>query len=252
MSMPPEPMFALWATAQKHVYQPPSDEQMTAFRDLFSNTSPSAVEVSEISSRIAKPCIKPWRESPIQGLWSVIQNAVDELSSQNDKLVALLLAMQRLPDGKGVQGPGPWFVDLPLFDNHWSEWVDMSCIELFLEQRQRGGVSLRRALERTPWDQSSPTCQPPPCPIAGGFTDSEDDSDDTGNEDGGNQGDEIDEKEEDREDPNSRITVLDVLVPAAAQWIQYFPREIYEKAAAGGEMDSEYDHNGTNFGTKKG
>ncbi|KAK8016809.1 hypothetical protein PG993_014998 [Apiospora rasikravindrae] len=256
MSMQSEPTFDVWATAQNQLYQPPSGEQLAAFRNLFHNSSPSAAEVSEIASRIAKPCIKPWGEGPIQGLWCVIQSAVDELPSQSDRLVALVTALQRLPDGRGVLGPDSWFIDLPLFDNHWTERVNVSYpdphkgrqawlnqnaflakltaragdVEIFREQRQRGGVCLRRSLERTPGDDNEDG------------DDKEEEGDDY----------EEEEDEEEIEDPSTQITVLDVLVPAAAQWIQHCPRVLYEKAVAGGEMDSEYDHNGTNFGTKMG
>ncbi|KAK8075359.1 hypothetical protein PG997_010022 [Apiospora hydei] len=277
MSKSSEPTFESWAAAQKQRYKP-TDEQLAAFRDLFGNASPSAAEMSEIASCIARPCIKPWDGSPpITDLWCVLKSAVDELPSQSDKLVALLLELQRLPDGKGVMGPDPWFVDLPLFDNFVTEWWDVSYpdphegrqawanenaflakltaqaggIEMFVAQSQRGGVCLRRALERTPWDQSSPTYIDPDPPMEGDWMIVSSDDEDSGYEDDESE-EGAEEDEEGVEDPNLQITVLDVLVPAAAQWIRFCPRELYEKAVAGVEMDMEYDCNGTNFGTKMG
>lgn len=126
-------------------------------------------------------------------------------------------------------------------------------VEKLREERQRGGVCLRMALERTPWDQNSPTYQAPDEPMEDAMTFSDDEGNDE-DEDGGEEEEEEDEEGEEEEevDPNAEITVLDALVPAAAQWILHCPHELHDKAVAGGEMDSEYDHNGTNFGTKKG
>ncbi|KAK8863408.1 hypothetical protein PGQ11_009643 [Apiospora arundinis] len=286
MSAHTEPTIDSWVAGQKQVSRPLSDKHLAAFKDLFSGTAKTPDEISEVASRIAEPCLKPFSESPITGLWHTIQDAVEKLPSQNDKLAALVVSLQRLPDGKGVLGPDPWFSDLPEFDNHWTEWVAMSFsdlkesnpdrqanrqawvnqnafmakitaqaggVEKLREERQRGGVCLRMALERTPWDQDSPTYQAPDGPMEDAMTFSDDENNDDG-EDGGEEEEEEDEEgeEEEETDPNAEITVLDALVPAAAQWILNCPRELYEKAAAGGEMDSEYDHNGTNFGTKKG
>ncbi|KAK7962063.1 uncharacterized protein PG986_002888 [Apiospora aurea] len=117
-------------------------------------------------------------------------------------------------------------------------------IEMFVAQSQRGGACLRRVLERTPWDQSSPTYIDPDPPMEGDWMTVSSDGDDSGYEDDeSEEGEDEEEEEEDSEDPNLQITVLDVLVPAAAQWIRFCPRELYEK---------EYDCNGTNFGTKMG
>ncbi|CAG9982042.1 unnamed protein product [Clonostachys byssicola] len=284
MSAHTEPTIDSWVAAQKQASQPLADKHLAAFKDLFSGTAKTPGEISELASRIAEPYIKPSGESPVAGLWFAIQDAVDKLPSQNDKLAALVIALQRLPDGKGVSGPEPWFSHLPEFDNHWTEWVAMSFgdlkeddpnrqanrqawvnqnsfmakitaqaggVEKLREERQRGGVCLRMALERTPWDKNSPTYQAPPGPMEDAMTFSDDEDNDK-DEDGVEGGEEDDEEEEEEADPNTKTTVLDALVPAAAQWIIHCPRELYEKAVEGGEMDSEYDHNGTNFGTKKG
>ncbi|KAK7999700.1 hypothetical protein PG990_012300 [Apiospora arundinis] len=303
MPIPSEPTIDSWAAAQKQAALPPTDEQLDALSNLFSSTTSNPEELSEIASRVAKPHIKAWEECNVEALWFIIQDAVDKLPSQNDKLAALVIALQRLPDGKGVMhGPehqDPAFIDLPLFNNHWTEWVDMSFgdlgekhperesnrrawvnqnaflakitaqagdVKLLLDQRSRGGSLLRWALERTPWDESSPTYQPPYPPmdtedaiIIGGDSDSdeeEDEGEDGKGEDGNEEDDGDEEAEEDDDDdemmPNDKITVLDALVPAAAQWIKYCPQQMYEMAAAGGEMGGEYETNGTNFGTKMG
>jgi hypothetical protein len=83
-----------------------------------------------------------------------------------------------------------------------------------LDQQGRGGEALRQALERTPWNSESLT-----------YDDDED---------------------------AEKVTVLDAQVPAAAQWILYCPRALYEQAINGGAMDLEYEQNATNFGTQKG
>ncbi|KAK8104609.1 uncharacterized protein PG998_011642 [Apiospora kogelbergensis] len=279
MSTQSEPTIETWIAAQRQSHLPPNEEQLAAFRDLFVTSSPDADGLSQIATRIAKPYIKPWDESRVDRLWVIIHSAVEELTSQNDKLVALVLALQRLPDGKGLRGVHRIGVvsdysekdpdrgkNRKAFVNYNTFLAKLTAqsgdVNILLLQRDRGGRLMRWALERTPWDENSPTYEPPDGPWV-----SDDDSDEDSDEDSaeysdGDEGDKeeegvqeeeeddgVEEEEEEEEDPNYKITLLDAIVPAAAQWIKYCPRQMYEMAAAGGEMSND---NHSNFDTKRG
>lgn len=77
-----------WVEAQKKAKQPHSEEQLNAFRIFLES---AATDLSQIATRIAKPYIKPWNQTPILSLWDAIADAVDKFPSQNDKLVELVI-----------------------------------------------------------------------------------------------------------------------------------------------------------------
>ncbi|KAI1388389.1 uncharacterized protein F4822DRAFT_244790 [Hypoxylon trugodes] len=81
-----------------------------------------------------------------------------------------------------------------------------------LDQRERGGLAFTWALERTPWDEESPSYDP------NGF----------------------------------RINALDVHVLAAAPWLAYCAEGMYEKALAGGRKSWEYPGTLSNWGVMGG
>ncbi|KAI0378170.1 hypothetical protein F5Y04DRAFT_262573 [Hypomontagnella monticulosa] len=215
----------VWAEAQKKLPRPPTNEELAAFQE-FLNDSES--EVWQHAKRLAAFYIKPFEESRVDIFWFVLGDAVNKLTSQNDKLAELVLKLQRLPDGKGVLGPEPWWSDLPYFNNFWTEWMQFQFEDLSqgdqdyeaacqanvnrnaflakltarmgnvvdLDQRERGGHTLKQALERTP--------------------------------------------------------VSETRVLAAEPWITYCAESMYDRCLQGGPMSWEYPHNGTNWGVQKG
>ncbi|KAI8633930.1 hypothetical protein F5Y19DRAFT_415791 [Xylariaceae sp. FL1651] len=213
-----------WAQAQKKLPRPPTDAELAAFVE-FLNASSS--DVWQLAPRIGALYIKPFADSHIDIFWFMLGDAVNRLTSQNDKLAELIIRLQRLPDGKGVLGPEPWWSDLPYFNNYWTEWQQfrfedeplssdyafncqanvnrnaflakltarMGKVKV-LDQRDRGGEALKQALERTPTVEA------------------------------------------------------DVL--AAEPWVTYCADSIYDRCLQGGLMSWEYPHTGTNFGVQKG
>ncbi len=113
-----------WAQAQKTLPRPPTDAELAVFAEFFK--APSS-DVSQLAPRIAAFHIKPFAESEVGTFWAVLGDAVNKLTSQNDKLAELVLQLQRLPDGRGVMGPDPWWSDLPYFNNYWTEWQQFLC-----------------------------------------------------------------------------------------------------------------------------
>ncbi|KAI1074836.1 hypothetical protein F5B20DRAFT_585846 [Whalleya microplaca] len=167
-----------WVAAQKKLPRAPTDEELAVFREFLD--APSN-DVWKYAQRIASFYIKPFEESRVDIFWFVLGDAVNRLVSQNDKLADLVLELQRLPDGKGILGPDPWWSDLPYFNNFWTEWMQFRFDDLSqshpdleansqanvnrnaflakltarmgkvidLDQRERGGETLKQALEQT-------------------------------------------------------------------------------------------------------
>ncbi|KAI0879939.1 uncharacterized protein GGS22DRAFT_102374 [Annulohypoxylon maeteangense] len=217
--------FNIWAASQKKLPRPPTDKELAAFRE-FLDAPPS--DVWRHAKRIGAFYIKPFAHSRVDIFWFVLGDAVNNLTSQNDKLAGLVLKLQCLPDGKGVLGPEPWWSDLPYFNNFWSEWMQFQFDDLpmssrdfeinrqaninrnaflakitanmgkvmVLDQRQRGGHTLKQALERTP--------------------------------------------------------ISEAAILATEPWITYCADTIYDRSLQGGLMSYEHPHNGTNWGVQKG
>ncbi|KAL7624427.1 hypothetical protein AAE478_005991 [Parahypoxylon ruwenzoriense] len=239
-----------WIEARRKKSQPLTDGEAEAWKQ-FLLAPPS--EVAHHARQIALPIMKTLDDpnNRITQLWSALSEAVDELTDQNDKLADFVLELQRFPDGKGILGSKPWFYDLPLFDNFWTEWIQFQFSEsdepdpdrdvhrqanvnqnaflakitahasgtdagktiVALDQRERGAKALIRALERTPWDENSVTFDP----------------------------------------EGYKVTGLDGYVPAAAQWITYCAEGMYDISLSGGpRMPWEYPHTGTNWGVQRG
>ncbi|KAI1822447.1 hypothetical protein F4861DRAFT_532210 [Xylaria intraflava] len=213
-----------WARAQKNLPRPPTDAELAAFVEVL---NAPVSDVWQLAPKVGAFYIKPFAESRIDIFWFVLGDAVNKLTSQNDKLAELIIKLQRLPDGKGVLGPDPWWSDLPYFNNYWTEWQQFqfehkpevsdyasNCQAninrnaflakmtarmgnvAVLDQRNRGGEALKQALETTP--------------------------------------------------------VVDADVLAAEPWVTYCADSIYDRCLKGGSMSWEYPHTGTNFGTQKG
>ncbi|KAI1097603.1 hypothetical protein F4804DRAFT_327165 [Jackrogersella minutella] len=214
-----------WAAAQKKLPRPPTDEELAAFRDFLE--APES-DVWQHAKKIGAFYIKPFAQSRVDIFWFVLGDAVNKLTSQNDKLADLVLKLQRLPDGKGVLGPEPWWSDLPYFNNFWTEWMQFQPDDdsrsgrdyesnrqaninrnaflakvsarmgnvVHLDQRERGGHTLKLTLERT------------------------------------------------------SVSEADIL--AAEPWITYCADSLYERSLQGGLMSWEHPHNGTNWGIQKG
>ncbi|OTA78488.1 hypothetical protein M434DRAFT_245084 [Hypoxylon sp. CO27-5] len=215
----------VWVAAQKKLPRPPTDEELAAFREFLE--APES-DVWLHAKKIGALYIKPLEKSRVDIFWFVLGDAVNNLTSQNDKLAELVLKLQRLPDGKGVLGPEPWWSDLPCFNNFWTEWMQFQFDDLpessqdfaanrqaninrnaflakltarmgnvvDLDQRERGGQTLKQALERTPVSEAN--------------------------------------------------------ILAAEPWITYCADSLYERSLQGGPMSWEHPHNGTNWGTQKG
>ncbi|KAI1438128.1 hypothetical protein GGR50DRAFT_530383 [Xylaria sp. CBS 124048] len=213
-----------WAQAQKKLPRPPNDAELAAFVEILN--APEG-DLWQLAPKLGKLYIKPFAESRIDIFWFVLGDAVNKLTSQNDKLAELILKLQRLPDGKGVLGPEPWWSDLPYFNNYWTEWEQfkfehepessdyatncqasvnrnaflakitarMGKVPV-LDQRNRGGEAIKQALETNP--------------------------------------------------------IIDADVLAAEPWITYCADSIYDRCLEGGEMSWEYPHTGTSFGVQKG
>ncbi|KAI0908620.1 hypothetical protein F4823DRAFT_487108 [Ustulina deusta] len=211
-----------WARALKKYPQPPTDAELAVFIEFLK--APSS-DVWQLAPRIGAFYIKRFAESRVGIFWFMLGDAVNNLTSQNDKLAQLVLKLQRLPDGRGVLGPDPWWSDLPYFNNYWSEWQQfwsnpqtsdylsncqaninrnaflakmtarMGNVPV-LDQRNRGGEALKHALERTP--------------------------------------------------------VVEAHVLAAEPWIAYCADNIYNRCLQGGVMSWDTPLTGTNFGVQKG
>ncbi|OTB00988.1 hypothetical protein M426DRAFT_266764 [Hypoxylon sp. CI-4A] len=222
--MAPEDIDA-WIGDQKKLPRPPTDQELAAFREFL---EAPADDVWKHAKKIGALYIQPLEDSRIDIFWFVFGDAVNKLTSQNDKLAELVLKLQRLPDGKGVLGPLPWWSDLPWFNNFWTEWMQFQFDDLpqssrdfesnsqaninrnaflakvtarmgsvvDLDQRERGGQTLKQALERTPVSESQ--------------------------------------------------------ILAVEPWITYCADSLYERSLEGGLMSWEHPHNGTNWGTQKG
>ncbi|KAI0003961.1 hypothetical protein F4779DRAFT_630548 [Xylariaceae sp. FL0662B] len=214
-----------WAAAQKNLPRPPTDEELAAFKKFL---EAPVDEVWKHAPRIAAFYIKPFAESRVDIFWFVLGDAVNKLTSQNDKLAELVLKLQRLPDGRGVLGPEPWWSDLPYFNNFWTEWMQFAFDDsrqpsadfqsncqanvnrnaflakltarmgnvVDLDQRERGGETLKGALEKNP--------------------------------------------------------VSHACVLAAEPWITYCAGGMYDRCLQGGMMSWEYPHTGTDWGVQKG
>ncbi|KAI2617360.1 hypothetical protein GGR54DRAFT_204150 [Hypoxylon sp. NC1633] len=236
-----------WVETQKTKSLPLTDSERKAWRQFLA--APLS-EVSHHARQIALPVIKPLDDPDcrITQLWTTLEDAVSVFTDQNDKFVDFVLELQRLPDGKGVLGPETWFDDLPLFNDHWTEWVQFQYSDAMnperearrqaftnqnaflakitaraardpatkrtavLDQRERGGEVIVEALEETPWDEKSPTYDA--------------------------EGD--------------KVAILDAYIPAAAQWLKFCAEGMYEKALSGQSRSWEYPYNETNWGAQKG
>ncbi|KAI2629471.1 hypothetical protein GGS21DRAFT_226661 [Xylaria nigripes] len=213
-----------WAQAQKKLPRPPTDAELQAFVEVLNG---SESDMWQLAPKIGVLYMKPFAESRVDIFWFMLGDAVNTLTSQNDKLADLVLKLQRLPDGKGILGPKPWWDDLPYFNNYWTEWQQFQFEDNpqssdyasncqanvnrnaflakltarrgdvpVLDQRDRGGEALRQALE------------------------------------------------------HNSVVEADVL--AAEPWLVYCSDDLYDRCLQGGTMSWEYPHTRTTFGVQKG
>lgn len=93
--------------------------QLFALRTLFSNT---LVSVAEIAQQVAAPIIQALNDNPMVPpdsylLWRTIAAAVKELPQYNEKLVELVVELQKVPS------PSDYISDMSDFREHWTEFV---------------------------------------------------------------------------------------------------------------------------------
>lgn len=110
--------------SQQSMKGPPTPEQLTALDALFSD---SQAPVSDIAQAINRPYIEAIKENPSDRLnavesqcariWRTINNAVKQLTEQNDRLVQLVLEMLKASD--------PTCAEVLLHDFH-QEWVEFA------------------------------------------------------------------------------------------------------------------------------
>jgi hypothetical protein len=99
--------------------RPLPPEILSAFRKLLSDPS---VPESAIAKEAASPVIAnlPNEEDPgwpdCTILWRTLTAAVNTFTELNDRFVAFVVKLQKLPDGNQV------FKILPQFNNHWTEF----------------------------------------------------------------------------------------------------------------------------------
>lgn len=102
--------------AQEYAADP---AQLSALKALFSD--PSA-NISHIAQRAAAPIIKALDEIPgvpvdTFAFWRTIAAAVKELPQYNDKLVKLVLELQKVPS------PSDYISYMTDFKQHWTEFA---------------------------------------------------------------------------------------------------------------------------------
>jgi hypothetical protein len=104
--------------AQKHY--PPPPQILSAFRKFFSEPSTPILAIvkeaaSPIIANLSNEADPTWPDCG--PLWRILKEAVDQLTEYNDKFVAFVVELQKLPDGNHV------FKSMPQFANHWTEMV---------------------------------------------------------------------------------------------------------------------------------
>ena len=118
---PTTPYKAFLASQEQEKY-PLSSTQLSALRTFFSDPS---VPVSQVAKQIAKPLLeiveKVQRgescEDRFGRLWRTIADAVRTLTSLNDRLVELVVELQRVEDPSGYIGA------MCDFNEYWQEFA---------------------------------------------------------------------------------------------------------------------------------
>ena|ERR1700744_804737 len=98
---------------------PLASEQLSALSSL---SLESNISVSEIARQITAPILKSLDrkpDSPVDcyRLWRTVADAVKELTDYNDKLVELVVEIQKVPDTTG------YITDMQDFRQHWTEFA---------------------------------------------------------------------------------------------------------------------------------
>ncbi|KAF4631004.1 hypothetical protein G7Y89_g7132 [Cudoniella acicularis] len=241
--------YEKFLAAQAKEDYPAEPEQLTALKTLFSDPT---IPISQAAQQIVAPTLKyleqnPGSQAPDNDfiLWRTIASAIKQLPEFNDRLLELVLEINKIPAANG------YFKGLYDFYMHWrefafsfsdppstdperatkrQEWVNINAFtaklsthassDPALDARSWAGSVLRDTLEKTPWEGYDPTVH-------------------------------ADEDEEERtyQAELHGIKVLDGRVPAAAQWMIYNAKGLYENK---GLMGDEYDHDPTNWKGQKG
>lgn len=103
---------------------PAAPEQLSALRTLFADPS---VPVSQVAEQIARPIVEARQnclenpEAPDEYrygiLWRTIADAVRQLTEYNDRLVKLVVEIQKVPDPEG------YIAFMQDFQEHWTEFA---------------------------------------------------------------------------------------------------------------------------------
>ncbi|KNG85045.1 hypothetical protein ANOM_006966 [Aspergillus nomiae NRRL 13137] len=224
---------------------PPREDTLTAFRFLLTDSSVSPAEVA----KMALSCATTEANSiPEYGdIWSVLMAAVERFPEQSDRLVDFTVALQQLPhyDGEMHELDGLAMHLAEFTFNH----ADHSFNETTRDQERRGFVNanlftaklylriprpnpfgffigfgsqvLRKTLESAPWEKFHHPR------IEAYLEDVEEDW--------------LYEKLRDEELEEIDIRTLNGFVPAAAVWIEYCGKEIYDKAGSLGREIPAWD-----------
>jgi hypothetical protein len=120
--------------AERPSHQKLMDSELTAWYNLLKEPSLESDVIADHARTLGIPMIKPVEETRIFIFWITFFNVLSNVGEgdQNDKLVEFIIQLQRIPEGLGPLDPEPWFSELPLFNNYWTEFVMGSCKPLSL------------------------------------------------------------------------------------------------------------------------
>ncbi|KAK2595215.1 hypothetical protein QQS21_007068 [Conoideocrella luteorostrata] len=235
--------------AQEKEEYPLIPEQLEALRVFL--TDPT-VPISQVAQDLTRPVIKLHEEAKKDPdalsnfdhgtLWSSIADAIGKLTDLNDRLVDLVVEIQKIPDPEGH------FASMTDYKQHWNEfaydfkvprsddperdakrqaWVNINafCAKLstrgvpVLDERQRAAWVFKETLERAPWEQFHHP-----------------DIDEMLEED---PDDEVVAEDCEYELECRDVRVLEYWVPAAAVWMQIDARGIYKMEGKISEGDEQ-------------
>lgn len=104
--------------AQEAEEYPLNSTQLSGLKTLFSDPS---VPVSQVAQEVAAPILKALKETPGAPVdtfifWRTIAAAVKELPQYNDRLVELVIELQKIPS------PLDYLSYMTDFNQHWTEF----------------------------------------------------------------------------------------------------------------------------------
>jgi hypothetical protein len=132
--------------AERPSHQKLMDSELTAWYNLLKEPSLESDVIADHARTLGIPMIKPVEETRIFIFWTTFFDAISKVGDgdQNDKLVEFIIQLQRIPEGLGPLHPEPWFAELPLFNNYWTEFVMGSCKPLsFYFESKSNVISLQ-------------------------------------------------------------------------------------------------------------